>query len=94
MNYGFLDGGFYTACEIYPEFKFFCRLNIDLPEMYAAQDEYISKKFRSLLLQEIWSLFSPDIGVSLRRAITMKEGYMTIICTGGSDEGSRYNAIA
>ena len=44
LNYGFLDGGFYTACEIYPEFKFFCRLNIDLPEMYAAQDEYISKK--------------------------------------------------
>ncbi len=37
LNYGFLDGGFYTVADIVPESKYFCRLNIQLPEMYAAQ---------------------------------------------------------
>ena len=33
LNYGFLDGGFYTVCDIVPSEKFFCQLNIKLPEM-------------------------------------------------------------
>ncbi len=37
LNYGFLDGGFYTVADIVPESKYFCRLNIQLPEMYTAQ---------------------------------------------------------
>lgn len=37
LNYGFLDGGFYTVTGIVPDSKYFCRLNIQLPEMYEMQ---------------------------------------------------------
>lgn len=33
LNYGFLDGGFYTASGLTHESRFFCKLNIDLKEM-------------------------------------------------------------
>ena len=33
LNYGFLDGGFYTAAGITPTSRFFCQLHISLPEM-------------------------------------------------------------
>ena len=41
LNYGFLDGGFYTAADITPDCRFFCELNIPYDEMYRTQDEYI-----------------------------------------------------
>lgn len=41
LNYGFLDGGFYTVTGITPDSKYFCRLNIQLPEMYEAQETEI-----------------------------------------------------
>lgn len=42
LNYGFLDGGFYTAAGIVPNCRFFCHLNMDqLPEMMNTQNEYI-----------------------------------------------------
>ena len=44
LNYGFLDGGFYTACGIYPEYRFFCKTNLDLPEMLREQEEYVLHK--------------------------------------------------
>ncbi len=37
LNYGFLDGGFYTTTGIVPESKYFCRLNIPLTDMAVAQ---------------------------------------------------------
>lgn len=37
LNYGFLDGGFYTAADIVPSERYFCRLNIRLSEMYLEQ---------------------------------------------------------
>lgn len=43
LNYGFLDGGFYTVSGIVPQCRFFCRLNIPLSEMYAEQDAYVSQ---------------------------------------------------
>jgi hypothetical protein len=42
LNYGFLDGGFYTVMEVLPSTKFFCQLNIILPEMYEEMDECIN----------------------------------------------------
>ena len=33
LNYGFLDGGFYTAAGITPTSRFFCTLNLQLTEM-------------------------------------------------------------
>lgn len=41
LNYGFLDGGFYTACEIIPHCKAFCELNIPLEDMHEMQETYV-----------------------------------------------------
>ena len=41
LNYGFLDGGFYTVADVLPNCKAFCTLNIPLEEMYELQEQYI-----------------------------------------------------
>ena len=43
LNYGFLDGGFYLAAGVQPSDRFFCTLNIDLPEMEASLKESIEQ---------------------------------------------------
>lgn len=40
LNYGFLDGGFYTVYNIVPHCKYFCKLNIELREMKETQNMY------------------------------------------------------
>ncbi|MBQ8135296.1 MAG: hypothetical protein IJ192_12965 [Clostridia bacterium] len=40
LNYGFLDGGFYTVSGIVPNCKYFCELNVEYDEMYRTQKEY------------------------------------------------------
>ena len=37
LNYGFLDGGFYTAAGIVPDTRFFCYLNIPLDDVMDTQ---------------------------------------------------------
>lgn len=44
LNYGFLDGGFYTVCDIVPNEKFFCKLNIPLSEMDSAQIQSVQEE--------------------------------------------------
>lgn len=44
LNYGFLDGGFYTAADILPTEKYFCLLNVPLREMTQAQDAAVRNK--------------------------------------------------
>lgn len=41
LNYGFLDGGFYTVADIVPNCKVFCKLNMTVPEFQGLQDDYI-----------------------------------------------------
>lgn len=41
LHYGSLDGGFYYAADLVPDVKYFCRLNIRLPEMLSEQDRYV-----------------------------------------------------
>lgn len=41
LNYGFLDGGFYTVCDIVPTEKYFCSLNIRLDEMDSQMEDAI-----------------------------------------------------
>lgn len=41
LNYGFLDGGFYTTTKIMPNCKYFCTLNIPVEEMEQIHREYI-----------------------------------------------------
>lgn len=42
LNYGFLDGGFYTVAGIVPTNKYFFEANINLPEMKESQQEIIA----------------------------------------------------
>ena len=44
LNYGFLDGGFYTYSGLIPSNRFFCRLNIPIPEMMREQDSIIANQ--------------------------------------------------
>ena len=42
LNYGFLDCGYYTASETVPDCKYFCKLNVELPEAKKVQDYYVN----------------------------------------------------
>ncbi len=44
LNYGFLDGGFYTYSGIVPSNRYFCRLNISIPDMMREQDSIIANQ--------------------------------------------------
>lgn len=43
LNYGFLDGGFYTVAGIVPNCRYFCYLNVGLPEIMEEQDRCIAE---------------------------------------------------
>ena len=43
LNYGFLDGGFYTVSGIVPNCKYFCKINMDLDVMMETQDAYVEQ---------------------------------------------------
>ena len=43
LNYGFLDGGFYTTTGIVPTERFFCFLNIPLPELQEEMDAAVAE---------------------------------------------------
>ena len=43
LNYGFLDGGFYTAAEVLPTCKVFCDLNLLIPEIRKLHVSYVKK---------------------------------------------------
>lgn len=41
LNYGFLDGGFYTTAGIVPNCRAFCKLNIAMDELKQLQDDHV-----------------------------------------------------
>ena len=41
LQFGGLDGGFYSVCDIVPNCKYFCGLNISLPEIGEGQQRYV-----------------------------------------------------
>lgn len=43
LNYRFLDGGFYTAAGVIPTEKYFCALNLSLPEIKEEQDRCVAE---------------------------------------------------
>ena len=43
LNYGFLDGGFYTVANIFPNCRYFARLNLNPLEIYEIQTGYLEK---------------------------------------------------
>ena len=44
LNYGFLDGGFYTTAGIIPNCRYFCNLNIKLDEIMETQNKYVDQR--------------------------------------------------
>ncbi len=54
LNYGFLDGGFYLAAGKVPDFKYFCALNIPLPEMRQETEGYIREGAADFIVVKVW----------------------------------------
>lgn len=50
LNYGFIDGGFYLASGTVPELKYFCRNNMNIPEMIRAQDYYAENQMADFIV--------------------------------------------
>ena len=44
------DAGFYLAANIIPQYRFFARVNVDLPELKQAQSDYIAQKSAEFLV--------------------------------------------
>ena len=44
LNYGFMDGGFYTASGVKPNCRFFCSLNVNNDIIQKEQKKYIKQK--------------------------------------------------
>ena len=59
LNYGFLDGGFYTACDILPNCKAFCKLNVPLEEMWQLQEDYVDQGICDFVVTRGQMLDSP-----------------------------------
>jgi hypothetical protein len=74
LNYGFLDGGFYTVAEIVPNCKAFCALNIPLAEMNEMQQYYVENglcdfivtRSRELDLENYECVAESDFGYTYR----------------------------
>ena len=43
LNWGYLDGGFYTTADIVPNCRYFCLLNIPLEEMTTELHRYLEE---------------------------------------------------
>ena len=43
LNYMFLDGGFYTAANIVPNCRAFCKLNVEIQELIDLQEQYLNE---------------------------------------------------
>ena len=44
LNYGFLDGGFYTVLDQVPDMRYFCTLNVDYFSILEEQNKYLEKE--------------------------------------------------
>lgn len=84
LDYGYLDGGFYLAAKQVPKFKYFCRLNMPLPEMEAEMRRYIEDREADFVVVKLWKnnkeeLDSPDYEEVMRvdgRSFWEKETYI------------------
>lgn len=77
LNYGFLDGGFYTASGILPNCKFFCTLNIPLPEMNREQREAVRTGRVDYVVTRDKQLFSGNYSLVCKKSFYL-EGKMRV----------------
>lgn len=76
LNYGFLDGGFYTAAKIVPTCKYFCRINIPNPEMVEEQNRFIEEALIDFVITKDKRLKSENYELvqSVRSEIMKSDG--------------------
>lgn len=72
LNYGFLDGGFYTAANILPTEKYFCKLNVPLNKMIKAQDAAVRNK---LVQYVVTRIDSNNKSISKNRLDVLEKNY-------------------
>ena len=54
LNYGFLDGGFHTVTNTFPDCKVFCLLNITKSTLLGIQDDYVAQgRFEYIVSQNM-----------------------------------------
>ncbi len=80
LNYGFMDGGFYTAAGIVPNCKYFTGLNIDISEIPDTQDEYVNNGWVDYVVTE------GELGCGLYELAAEDSGYCLYRLKGLNDE--------
>jgi hypothetical protein len=56
LCYGMPDAGFYLAADIIPQYRFFARVNIDLPGLKETLSGYIAQKSAEFLVTRNWEI--------------------------------------
>lgn len=74
LNYGFLDGGFYTASDILPNCKAFCKLNIPLEEMNDMQERYVKEGLCDFVVTRDYELPAGNYQCVAQSRFRNKEG--------------------
>lgn len=81
LNYGFLDGGFYTVCDIIPNCKYFCGLNIPYNEIQKTQNYFIENEMVDYVITRDKPLSKSQqthyINISLAEFEETKNNYST-----------------
>ena len=52
LNYGFLDGGFFTYSGLTPSNRFFCKLNLNNPQIMAEQDSIANNGLTTFIVTQ------------------------------------------
>lgn len=52
LNYGFLDGGFFTYSGLTPSNRFFCKLNLNNPQIMAEQDSIANNGLATFIVTQ------------------------------------------
>ncbi|MGN0490059.1 hypothetical protein [Ruminococcus sp.] len=66
LNYGFLDGGFYTVSNIVPSCKYFCQLNMPYDYMYKTQKYYVDNGLTDFVVTRDTEIKSPYYELSAK----------------------------
>lgn len=74
LNYGFLDGGFYTASDVLPNCKAFCKLNIPLEEMTDMQEQYVKEGLCDFVVTRDYELHADNYKCVAQSQFPNKEG--------------------
>lgn len=69
LNYGSLDGGFYTACDVLPNCRAYYLPNVLKDELLEVQDSYVS----SGLCDYVITLVDPYFGITINAADPEKD---------------------